>query len=120
MPSFFDTRIVRTTELLLFLSRCYSRLDVSDDTRVGITIRHGGLEGRHLRSASTNRMLHDRDTREDLVESSTTCSVGELQSQLVQQVRALLEPLFTVFDFMEISDPIWSEIIDGFVEGEMR
>jgi hypothetical protein len=118
---FFDTRIVRTTELLLFLSRLYSRLEVPGDTRVSTTLTHGGLKNRELDSANTaRRTIRQRITSEDQVTSTIECTVAELETQLVERVRALLEPLFVVFDFFELGDVIWSEIIDGFVVGQMK
>ena len=117
---FFDSRIVRTTELLLFLSRLYTRLEVPDSTRVRIELRHGGLKGRTLASANQNRMMHEnRETTEEGVSSVTECSVGELQTKLEETVRELLEPLFMLFDFFNLSDQIWAEIINAFVEGRM-
>jgi len=43
-------------------------------------------------------------TEEDAVTASVECNVGELQTQIVEQVRALLEPLFMVFEFFELAD----------------
>jgi hypothetical protein len=116
---FFDTRIVRTTELALFLSRLYARLDVPDSTRVRIELTHSGLRGRTLRAAGNRSMPYERTTQEESVSASVECSVAELQTQLVQVVRALLEPLFMVFDFLELADEIWTQIVNGFVEGRL-
>ena len=116
---FFDTRIVRTTELLLFLSRLYARLDVPDSTRLRIELTHGGLAGRRLRAANQSRIVHQRETHEQTVTAVTECTIGELQTQLVEQVRALLEPVFMLFDFFELSDEIWNQIVNAFVAGEM-
>ncbi len=116
---FFDTRIVRTTELLLFLSRLYARLDVPDSTLVHIELTHGGLAGRRLGAANQSRIVHERETREQTVTAVTECTVGELQTKLVEQVRALLEPVFMLFDFFELSDEIWDQIVNAFVDGRM-
>jgi hypothetical protein len=117
---FFDTRIVRTTELLLFLARCYARLDVPDTTQLHIELRFGGLRGRQLRPASSNRFMPQaRTTQEDLVISAVDCAVGELQTQLVSLVRDLVEPLFMVFDFFEVGEPALDEIINNFVAGKI-
>jgi hypothetical protein len=117
---FFDTRIIRTTELLLFLSRLYSRLEVPDTTRVSIAVTYMGLKDRRLISANRMRLMSgDRTTVEDSITTTIECSVAELQSQLEGQVRALLEPLFVLFDFFELSDAIWKELVDNFVEGRV-
>lgn len=117
---FFDTRIVRTTELLLFLSRLYSRLEAPDDTRVRVTVTYRGLKGRQLISANPRRLLHDgRTTSENVVTTTIECTVAELQSKLEELVRSLLEPFFMLFDFFEVPDQVWQEIVDGYVAGHV-
>lgn len=117
---FVDTRIARTTELVLFLSRLYSPLEVPDDTRVRITVTYTGLKDRQLAAASPRRLIHGgRKASEDLVTTSIECSVAELQSKLEEQVRGLLEPLFMLFDFFELSDQVWQQIVDNFVAGKV-
>jgi hypothetical protein len=117
---FFDTRIVRVTELLMFLARCYTELGVADDTQLQIDLTHGGLEGRELGAAGNRSIFMSRRTSEALVTAQTSCTVGELQSRLVENVRALLEPLFVVFDFFSIDTPIWEQIVNDFVEGKIQ
>lgn len=118
---FFDTRVVRTTELILFLSRLYSRLEVPDPTRVSITVTYRGLKDRRLNSANRMRyMSGERTSTEDSVTTTVECSVAELQSKLEEQVRALLEPLFVLFDFFELTDTVWKELVDNFVEGQVK
>jgi hypothetical protein len=116
---FLDTRIVRVTELLMFLSRLYSRLEVPDSEQVLVNVTHGGLKGRELKTANPNRMMFERRaSSEDSVTGSVTCTVAELESKLVEQVKALLEPLFVLFDFFELGDPVWAEIVNKFVDGK--
>jgi hypothetical protein len=118
---FFDTRIVRTTELVLFLSRLYSRLEVPDDTRIKITATYSGLAQRRLAASNPRRsMFYDRKTSEDSLSATVECTVAELQSKLEEQVRGLLEPLFMIFDFFELSDQVWKELVDGYVAGEIK
>ena len=117
---FVDTRIVRTTELLLFLARLYTRLEVPDSTLVRIEVTHGGLKGRSLTAASPTRMMRDgRITDVDSVSAAIDCTVAELQTKLVELVGELVAPLFILFDFFEISQDILSEIVNTFVEGRV-
>ncbi|GAG40916.1 unnamed protein product, partial [marine sediment metagenome] len=53
---FFNTRIVRITEALLYSVRLYTSLKISTNSRVFIGIRHGGLKDRIL-SDSRNKGL---------------------------------------------------------------
>lgn len=116
---FFDTRIVRTTELLLFLARLYSRLEVDPSTSVHLELTHRGLIGRELRASSNRRIFHPRATDENSVTAEFECALGELEANLTQRVRDLLEPLFMVFDFTQISDEVWTELVDNFVAGRI-
>jgi hypothetical protein len=45
--------------------------------------------------------------------------VGELESRLVENVKTLLAPLFVLFDFFEVGDQIYVEIVDKFVSGQV-
>ena len=45
---FFDTRIVRVTESLMFAENLYTKLGVPPEARVGIRVVHHGLNGRDL------------------------------------------------------------------------
>ncbi|HUD07183.1 MAG TPA: hypothetical protein VMR34_04825 [Candidatus Saccharimonadales bacterium] len=116
---FFDTRIIRITELLLFLARCYTRLEAPDSTQLHIEVVHGGLRGRDLRSAG-NRLMHQaRTTQEEAVSSTIDCTLAELQTNLVDLVRSLVEPLFMVFEFFDVPDTVLAELVNNFVEGRV-
>ena len=52
---FFNTRIVRITETLLYSARLYSGLNVPRDAHYIIGIRHGGLKGRLLSTSSIDK-----------------------------------------------------------------
>ena len=47
---FFNTRIVRNTELLLYALRLYDKLGIDPSTGFELELRYGGLDGRVLRS----------------------------------------------------------------------
>lgn len=114
---FVDTRIERTTELILFLSRLYTRLEVQNATRVLLTVTYRGLAGRRLAAADPRRMvmIQPRTSQENQVSTSVGCTVAELQSRLPNLVRELLEPVFVLFDFFVPGDNLWEQIIDNFV-----
>lgn len=115
---FFDTRIERTTEFLLFLSRVYARLDVPDSTRLMVTVGYQGLKSRRLGAANPLRLMpQPRVTNADVSHASIECTVAELQTKLIDLVRALLEPVFVLFDFFEPADGVWKQIVDNFVSG---
>jgi hypothetical protein len=116
----WDTRINRVTEALLFLARLYRRLDASDTDEITVRIGHGGLSGRTLAVGNRSRyMSRNGRTSEDEVEASITATLSDLESNLPDYVKQIVQPLFMVFDFFEISDTILAEIVDGFASGSI-
>lgn len=117
---FFDTRIVRVTEVLLYCARLYSRLEIDPTTVVNIAIRHGGLNGRVIGAANSSRMMRDRaPCVEDEIDSEISSSLSGLEGELVKCVKELVTPLFTLFDYFELSDQILGEIVNAYVEGRV-
>lgn len=113
---FFDTRIVRLTETLLYCSRVYRSLGVPGEAKVRFTARWGGLKGRKLVSADVRRMLEPRDTLEDAIRSSVTVPLARIRSETVEVIKDLMAPLFIVFDFLQLSDQVYKEIVDQFIQ----
>ena len=111
---------MRVTETLLYCARLYSRLDVDPTTVVNIAIRHGGLKGRILGRSGRGLPMYARaPSSEDEVESQIRSSLGGLEADLVRLVKELLADLFTVFDFFELSDGIYDEIVNAYVQGRV-
>lgn len=117
---FFEVRIRRVTETLLLLARLYRRLGFAETDLVRITIRHQGLAGRTLRAANPERDLWERETREEAVETTISASLAELERDLTAYVKQIIDPLFMVFDFFELGEPILEELVDEFVSGRVR
>lgn len=118
---FLDTRIHRVTEALLFCGRLYNALQVPPTSMVSVRIRHGGLRDRALTVANRRRQLFDnRTTSEDSSDAEVTFNIDELDAQLVALVTSLTRPLFTLFDFFELSPEVYEDLVSGFVAGEIR
>lgn len=118
---FLDTRVVRTTEALLFCGRLYNRLGVAPTSTVAFRLRHGGLSGRSLTVANRGRNVFEgRTTEEDSVDAEVSFKLDGLDGRLVELVTELLRPLFMLFDFFELSPEIYADLVNGFVEGEVR
>lgn len=116
----WDTRINRVTEALLLLARLYRRLSAGDTDEIAVRIGHGGLSGRTIAAANRSRMTRGgRLTSEDEVEASFTATLSDLESNLPDYVKQIVQPLFVVFDFFEISDRILGELVDSFAAGSV-
>jgi hypothetical protein len=117
---FFDTRIIRVTEVLLYCARLYNRLNIDSTTVVNIIIRHGGLNGRVLGAANSNRAMNQYvSCAENEIESEVSTQLSGIEGELVRLVRELVTPLFTLFDFFELPDQILEEIVNAYVEGRV-
>ena len=115
----FDIRIMRVTETLLYCRRLYSHLGVSATDFVNIGIRHGLLSGRVLGAGGFRYIHKGRSTSENEVYSEIHVSLSTIESDLVELVKALTRDLFILFDFFEVSDAIYSELVDNFVAGKI-
>jgi hypothetical protein len=116
---FFDTRIVRITESLLFVSRLYQHLGVVLDARVSVRIGHRGLRGRTITSASQNRHILEATTAEERAEAQITDTVDGIRKRLVEHVQAIAAPIFMLFDFKQFDHSIYKDIVTKFVAGHI-
>ncbi|MGA8577906.1 MAG: hypothetical protein WB579_04450, partial [Bryobacteraceae bacterium] len=114
---FFNSRIVRVTEGLLFGANLYKALDVPDETKVSVRVAHRGFAGRTLSSSNPQRHILPRQAVEDVSETEIVEEVGQLRMHLVDNVQHLLEPLFTLFDFMEFDHKVYEQIVTDFANG---
>jgi hypothetical protein len=116
---YFNTRIVRVTEAVLYCARLCARLEVSPASRIVLRIRHGGLRSRTLRSASARRLHLERTTVVDEVHSEVSFTLESVDAQLVALVNDLVRPVFEVFDFFEVSEEVLKDIVEKFLNGQV-
>lgn len=116
---FFDTRIVRVTETLLYLARLYNQLKIDVITPVHITVEHGGLSDRTLKAAGNRLMFTKRKSSQGKVKTEINTTVGEIESKLTDHVEAITKDLFVVFDYFEIDRKTLEEIVVNFINGKI-
>lgn len=117
---FFNTRIVRITEVLMYVYNLYSSIDVPQDTPIEITIKHSGLKGRKLNSATWNRELfQDYTTETDEVSNTVTASLKEIKDSPVSVVEKFTQPLFEQFEFFELSRRVLDDIVSNYLKGKV-
>ena len=115
---FFNTRIVRVVEALLFASNLYTHLGASADANLSVRVSHRGLAGRTLSSAGANRHVFPKVSHESTSESEITVALGKMKETLVDDVRRIVEPLFMLFEFQEFAETIYTDIVRRFEKGE--
>jgi hypothetical protein len=116
---FFNTRIVRVTEALLFAATLYKTLGAAPETRLSARVTHRGLAGRELTSASFNRDILPATSREDQSQVQIVTTLGSMRETLVEDVRRITEPLFMLFNFTEFSEEVYRDIVRRFERGEV-
>lgn len=116
---FFNTRIVRVTEALMFAGNLYTQLGAGPSTRLSVRVTHRGLKGRVLDSSSPNRDIWPRSTAEDQAQAETLVELGSVHEDLVQHVNRLIAPMFMLFDFAEFSIDIYTDIVRRFEKGDV-
>lgn len=115
---FFNTRIVRVAEALMFASNLYTNLGVPPDANLSVRVSHKGLAGRTLTSAGGNRHVFPRVSRESTSESEVVVTLGKMRETLVDDVRRIVEPMFMLFEFQEFAESIYTDIVRRFEKGE--
>ncbi len=115
---FFNSRLVRVTEALLFAANLYEALGAPDDTKLSIRVTHRGIAGRTLSSSNPMRGLFlPRKAQADESQVEIVEEIGRLRDNIVANVRKITEPLFMLFDFVEFDAKVYEEIITSFVNG---
>jgi TIR domain-containing protein len=116
---FFNTRLVRIAESLMFGARLYNTLGVQPDVRVSARITHRGLRGRTLTASSLNRDVSPAESQEDQSSVEIVLPLGEINDALVDNVKRIAAPMFMLFEFTEFADVVYQDIINRFVKGEV-
>lgn len=116
---FFNTRIVRITEALLYSVRLYSGLNVPADSRILIGIRHGGLKGRVLSAARNRFPIYNRKSDEDEVYTEVETTFEKIESDLVDIVQTFTQPLFVIFNFFELDTEVLADVVNDYVAGQV-
>ena len=117
---FFGTRIVRHTELLLYVLRLYDRLNIDPLTGFELELRYGGLSGRLLRSSDpTHYVSMSRMCTEDQIMTNYTGNLKDVEGGLTKVVKELTSPLLGLFDFFELDDQAYQHFVEAYVDGRV-
>jgi len=116
---FFNTRIVRVTEALLFAANLYQNLGAAPESRLSVRVTHRGLRGRELTSASLNRDILPGTATEHQSQTEIVVELGRIRETLVDDVQRLTAPMFMLFDFKEFSSEVYRDIVRRFEKGDV-
>lgn len=108
---YFDTRIVRTTEAVLYCRNLLTALGAAGDSRVHFHASYKGLGGRELTGASPGRHLFPRKISADESEAETSFLLKDVDENIISIVKDIISPILILFDFFELSDEVYSDIV---------
>jgi hypothetical protein len=114
---FINSRIVQVTEAILYCARLYSQ--VASVAELQFAVRHGGLKGRTLAWLSLFgiELEEDYSTLENESVAEFTVPYSQIEARLVELVKEICIPLFTLFNFFRVEDAIYTNTVDSFVRG---
>lgn len=108
-----DTRIRRVAEALFYCARLYSHLGVEPSAIINIAVKHGGLRGRSIGSSGPTSLLRDRRASvENEAEKEISASVQAIESDVVALIKELLDPLFVLFDFVQLTYSHYRNVVE--------
>lgn len=117
---FFNTRIVRTAEAVMYCLRLYEHLQVDPTSMFLIRIRYDGIRGRRLDSSNPNRLLTTSPLiDEDSVSTQFEGTLQHAEAQLTAVVKGLVAPLFTLFDFLSFNDSVYESIVSDYLNNRV-
>ena len=113
---FFDTRIIRTAEILLHCARLYNNLKAPPSAELAIAVKYSGLKNRVLSSSSRDRIMSFYQNREEnQIEIEERFKLSSIDIELTNNVKRLTTPLFALFDFFKPADSVYEDIVNKFV-----
>ncbi len=117
---FFNTRIVRVAETLLFCEKLYSNLGLADENPwVDIEINYFGLKGRLLRSSNFTRYIEKRFTEENEVRTKGTVLINWISPKIIELTEQFTWRLFVVYEHCGIDYEIYEDIVTDFINGKV-
>ncbi len=121
---FVDTRIVRTAETLMRISRLYRTLHVGPEQKVVIRIRYTGLRSRVLSAGDPGRAMTMHTQRvciEDEAEAWIKERLKDIEPKLIDLVHSTVSELCMLFDFFPLSkERMVRPLVEQFVRENAR
>lgn len=116
----FNTRVVRITEVFMYLRNLYLNLGIDSKKEFEITIKHGGIKGRKLGTLSQNRlMLRSVVAGTDEVSTTINTNINAFQDNPSDVVEKITDPLFENFDFFKLDRKILEQIVTDYMNGKV-
>jgi len=110
-----DARIKRTTEILLYVSRYYSRWKLLPNELIEIEIKYNGLANNQISFAPQGQSLRPLKTTEDECSIKIKTSLSDIERRLPELVFDFVNGLFNLFDFHEVNIEYVRHLVNEYV-----
>ncbi|OGU41358.1 MAG: hypothetical protein A3K31_16985 [Ignavibacteria bacterium RIFOXYA12_FULL_35_25] len=115
-----ETRISRVTEALLYCGRLYNRLGVDRLHKVHFSIKHFGLKNKRLEYANDfSSRVHNNISFEDESETEIEFVLSDIENNIVNLVKDILSPMFMLFNFYELEENNYENLVNKFINGKI-
>jgi len=116
---FFNTRMVRTAEALLYCRNLYNNLGLKNGAAIQFRIHHSGIKGRNLSTSNPNRLMWPQQRKSSADSSACTIDFEHPLTDrgVVEKTMELLNPLFVLFDLFEAAESIYQDVVGNFIQG---
>jgi hypothetical protein len=114
---FFDTRIWRIAEVFLHCSKLYTALGVPATTEISLQISHHDLKHRGLSASRRERAMtmYERECHEEKYTWDAVARLDDIEPNLEELVKAVLGPLFMLFDYWKPDPEVWKSVVTEFL-----
>jgi hypothetical protein len=116
---YFNTRIVRVAESIIFARSLYDKLGLPRDSHISFRINHSGIKGRKLSAIGQRFLIPTTPSIEDESQSEFTATISDLFDKAPALTKRICEPMFMLFDFTQFGDLIYENIVTRFESGEV-
>lgn len=110
-----EARIKRITELLMYVSRFYSRCNLPVNEKIKISVKHSGIFKNTINFANRGFARNTLISNENECISELTTSISEIESKLPELVNEIVSNLLVLFDFYKLEFGYLKSIVDKFV-----
>lgn len=110
-----DERIRRTTEVLLYVLRFYSRCKLPVNERIEIEIKYTGLLNNAISYGPNGNPLRPTKSSENECVLKIITSLSDIEKRLPEIVQELVNGLLVLFDFYVLDFEHTSSIVNEFV-----
>jgi hypothetical protein len=116
-----DVRLKRMTELLMFISRFYTKCNLGVNERLKISVKYTGLLDSSIGHQDGGIPLYyARTSKEDISNTEIITSISEIETKLPELVNELLNGLFVLFDYYSLNLEYVKLKVDEFVSETTR